>query len=144
MLKRLKIQAEDVLRYNPGVRNLLASTIVFKTSGKQVANSDQAARIIYKLCQAARLAATGSMMLKAEAAIARQLPAIDPQHVLWAEFLPDFVQDRIYKTIVLKRYVSEREKGVVFVSFPNQMARLAKATDLKQFAERYTLVLSPS
>jgi glycosyltransferase involved in cell wall biosynthesis len=39
--------------------------------------------------------------------------------------------------------VSEREKGVVFVSFDYQMARLAKARNLRQFAERYTLVLSP-
>jgi hypothetical protein len=144
MLKRLKIKAEDVLRYNPAVRNLLASGILLKTSGKQAADSDQAARNVYKLCQAARLAATDSMMLKAEAAIARQLPAIDPERVPWAEFLPDFGQDRINKAIVLKRYVSEREKGVVFVSFDNQMARLAKARDLREFAERYTLVLSPS
>ena len=144
MLKRLKIQAEDMLRYNPAVRNLLASAILLKTPGKMAADSDEAARIIYRLCQAARLAATGSMMLKAEAAIARQLPAIDPEHVPWAEFLPDFGQDRIHKAIVLKSYVSERERGVVFISFDSQMARLAKATDLKQFAERYTLVLSPS
>ena len=133
-----------MLRYNPAVRNLLASAILLKTPGKMAADSDEAARIIYRLCQAARLAATGSMMLKAEAAIARQLPAIDPEHVPWAEFLPDFGQDRIHKAIVLKSYVSERERGVVFVSFDSQMARLAKATDLKQFAERYTLVLSPS
>jgi glycosyltransferase involved in cell wall biosynthesis len=144
MLKRLKIQAEDALRYNPAVRNLLASTILLKTAGKQAADSGEAARIVHKLCQAARLAATESMMLKAEAAIARQLPAIDSEHVPWAEFLPDFGQDRIKKAIVLKRYVSEREKGVVFISFDNQMARLAKARDLREFAARYTLVLSPS
>jgi glycosyltransferase involved in cell wall biosynthesis len=82
-------------------------------------------------------------MLKAEASITRQLPAINPEQVPWAEFLPDFGFDRIYKSIVLKRSVSAREKGVVFFSFDNQMARLAKARDLRQFAERYTLVLAP-
>jgi hypothetical protein len=84
------------------------------------------------------------MMRKAEAAIARQFPAIDPEKVPWAEFLPDFGQPSIHKAIALKRYVSERERGVVFVSFDNQMARLAKARDLRKFAERYTLVLSPA
>jgi glycosyltransferase involved in cell wall biosynthesis len=143
MLKRLKIQAEDMLRYNPPVRNLLASAILLRTPGARAANTVEAARIIHNLCQAARLAATESMMLEAEAAIARQLPAIHPEQVPWAEFLSDFGQPRIQKTIVLKRYVSEREKGVVFVSFDNQMARLAKAGDLGQFAARYTLVLSP-
>lgn len=143
MLKRLKIQAEDWLRYNPLARNLLASSILFKTPSAQASSTAEAARVINRLCQAARLASTESMMLKAEAAIASQLPAIHPEQVPWAEFLPDFGSDRINKTIVLKRYVSEREKGVVFVSFDNQMARLAKARDLRQFAERYTLVLSP-
>jgi glycosyltransferase involved in cell wall biosynthesis len=144
MLKRLKIQAEDALRYNLVVRNLLATSILLKTPSQQATDSDEAARSIHKLCQAARLAATDSMMLKAETAIKRQLPAIDPERVPWGEFIPDFDQDRIKKAIVLKRYVSEREKGVVFVSFDNQMARLAKASDLREFAERYTLVLSPS
>jgi glycosyltransferase involved in cell wall biosynthesis len=143
MLKRFKIQAEDMLRYNPAVRNLLASAVLLKAPAAQAASTIEAARIIHKLCQAARLTATDSMMLKAEASIARQLPAINPEQVPWAEFLPDFGLDRVYKAIVLKRYVSEREKGVVFVSFDNQMARLAKARDLRQFAEHYTLVLSP-
>jgi glycosyltransferase involved in cell wall biosynthesis len=142
-LKRLKIQAEDTLRYNPSVRNLLASTILFRAPGAPAASTAEAARVVYKLCQAARLAASDSMMLKAEAAIARQLPAIDPRQVPWAEFLPDFGLEHIHKTIVLKRYVSEREKGVVFISFDNQMARLAKARDLREFAAHYTLVLSP-
>jgi glycosyltransferase involved in cell wall biosynthesis len=143
MLKRLKIQAEDSFRYNPAVRNFLAACTLLSTPGRPAASTAEAARIIHKLCQAARLSATGSMMLRAEAAIARQLPAIDPVRVPWAEFLPDFDLPRIHKTIVLKRYVSEREKGVVFVSFDNQMARLARARDLRQFAARYTLVLSP-
>jgi glycosyltransferase involved in cell wall biosynthesis len=144
MLKRLRIQAEDTVRYSPVVRNLLAAATLLKTPSAQAANTVEAARIIQGLCQAARLAATSSMMLKAEAAIARQLPAIHPEHIPWSEFLPDFGSDRVQKAIVLKRYVSEREKGVVFISFDNQMARLAKARNLRQFAERYTLVLSPA
>lgn len=144
ILEKVKIQAEDRFRYNPSVRNILASTILMRVPRAKAANTAAAARVVHKLCQAARLAASESMMRRAEAAIARQLPAIDPGQVPWAEFLPDFGQDKIYKTIVLKRFVSEREKGVVFVSFDNQMARLAKAPDLGQFAARYTLVLSPS
>ena len=143
MLKRMKIQSEDLLRYDPVVRNLLAFLILLRTPAAQAANTVAAARIVHRLCQAARLAASGTMMHKAEAAIARQFPAIDPEKVPWAEFLPDFGQPSIHKAIALKRYVSERERGVVFVSFDNQMARLAKARDLRKFAERYTLVLSP-
>jgi glycosyltransferase involved in cell wall biosynthesis len=143
MLKRLKIQIEDIVRFNPAVRNLLAFSALWKTRGKRAANSDEAARTVEKLCQAARLAASDSMMLKVEAAIARQLPAIEPEHVKWSEFLSDYNDDKLYKAIVLKPYVSPREKGVVFISFDSRMVQLAKATDLKKFAERYTLVLSP-
>ena len=142
-LKRLKIQAEDFLRLNPAVRNLLASYILLKAPGTEAADTAEASRVVHQLCKAARLAATDSMMLEAEAAIARQFAAIDPELVPWAEFLHDFGDGRINKAIILKRYVSEREKGVVFISFDNQMARLAKAKDLRQFAEHYTLVLSP-
>jgi glycosyltransferase involved in cell wall biosynthesis len=144
MIKRLRIQTQDMLRYNRAVRNLLASAILLKTGRSKPGGTAEAARVVNKLCQAARLAPTDSMMLKAEAAIDRQLPAINPLQVPWDEFIPDFGKDRIHKTIILKRYVSPREKGVVFVSFDNQMARLAKAKDLKQFAEQYTLVLAPS
>jgi hypothetical protein len=143
MLKRLKIQIEDRLRYSPVVRNLLASGILFSARKRPAANTAEASRIVRKLCQAARLAYTDAMMLKAEAAIKRQLPAIDPQQIPWAEFLPNFGLDSIQKAIILKRYVSAREKGVVFVSFDNQMARLAKAGNLRKFASQYTLILSP-
>ena len=143
MLKKLKIQAEDTFRYNPVVRNLLASSILLRTPGAPAASTAEASRRIHKLCQAARLASTESMVYKAEAAIARQLTAIDPEQVPWAEFFSDFDQPRIQKAIVLKRFVSEREKGVVFVSFDNKMAQLAKTKALREFAARYTLVLSP-
>jgi glycosyltransferase involved in cell wall biosynthesis len=143
MLKKLKIQAEDALRYNPVIRNLLASSILLKSRKMQPSNTCEAAHNVQKLCQAARLAATEPIRLKAEAAIARQLSMIDPAQIPWSEFLSDYGLESIRKTIVLKRYVSEREKGVVFVSFDNQMARLAKSSALQTFADRYTLVLSP-
>lgn len=143
MFKRLKIQAEDELRFSPKVRALLASRIFLKTPDVVTASSDEAARVIHTLCQAARLATDDSMMKKAEARIRRQLPKIEPARIRWAEFLADFGGNRIQKGIVLKPYVSERERGIVFISFDNQMARLAKSTDLEAFTRRYTLVLAP-
>jgi hypothetical protein len=143
MLKRLKIQAEDMLRYNPAVRNLLASAILLKAPSG-------AGREHRRGCPHHSPAMPGGSSCRLRLDDAQSggsdrppTPAIDPEQVPWAEFLSDFGLPRIHKTIVLKRYVSEREKGVVFVSFDNQMARLAKAKDLRQFAEHYTLVLSP-
>jgi hypothetical protein len=81
MLKKLRIQTEDMLWYNPVVRGLLAAYTLLRTPGTAAANTVEAARIIYMLCQAARLSATEAMILKAETAIARQLPAINPEQV---------------------------------------------------------------
>jgi glycosyltransferase involved in cell wall biosynthesis len=143
MLRKLKIQAEDTLRYNPGIRNLLASSILLKSRKIQPSNTSEAAHNIHKLCQAARLAPSEAMMLKAEAAIERQIQAVDPAQVPWGDFFSDFTQPAIGKAIVLKRYVGERERGVVFLSFDNKMVQLAKARDLDEFTKRYTIVLSP-
>ena len=143
MFKRLRIQLEDFVRFNPAVRNLLAYSTRVKAQSRRATNTAEAAQNVEKLCQAARLATSESMMLKVEAAIARQLPAVDPAQVPWGDFYTDYADDKLYKAIVLKPYVSAREKGVVFISFDTRMAYLANATNLKQFAERYTLVLSP-
>ena len=143
MLTKLKIQADETLRFNPAIRSLLALSKIVRAPRGPAPDTAQAARIIHHLCQSARLAPSDALMLRAEAAIQRQLPTIDPGKIPWADFLPDFGPTRINKAVILKRYVSPREKGVVFISFDNQMARLALSTDLRVFAERYTLVLSP-
>ncbi len=145
LLGKLRIHAEDLLRYHPAVRSALAASILLKSRPAPAANTADAARLVHRLCQAARLAPSQAAMLRTEAAIERLLPAIDPAAVPWSEFLPGFDKAAaVQKAIVLKRRVSEREKGVVFVSFDNQMARLARAANLREFARRYTLVLAPS
>jgi hypothetical protein len=42
MLNKLKIQAEDMFRYNPAVRNMLASAILLKTPKAQATNTVEA------------------------------------------------------------------------------------------------------
>jgi hypothetical protein len=41
MLNKLKIQAEDMFRYNPAVRNMLASAILLKTPRAAQAANDR-------------------------------------------------------------------------------------------------------
>ncbi|SEB47442.1 glycosyltransferase [Terriglobus roseus] len=144
MIARLKIEAEDFLRYNPTVRNTLARYKIQRAARSEAPNTRAAIASLRDLCAAARLASDGSLVLQAESAIERVLNRINPAEIVWEELLPDPASRRISKGMILKPYVSEREKGVVFVSFENQMARLAKATDLARFASRYTLVVSPS
>jgi hypothetical protein len=139
---RLRIQAEDTLRFHPEVRNLLASSILLRTPAAPAKTPSEAVTRLRNLCNAARLASSESLVEKAESEIARQLAGLAPSSLPWDEFVPDFRAQEIPKAIILKRYISEREKGVLFVSFDTQMARLAKA-NLPELARRYTLVLAP-
>jgi glycosyltransferase involved in cell wall biosynthesis len=143
IVRRMKIKAEDVLRFNPAVRRVLALSMLYRAPRQPAGTTPEAVQIIVKLCQAARLASSERLLAQVENKIGRQLPAIKPNEIPWGDFLPDFGDSQIAKAIVLKRYINEREKGVVFVSFDNQMAKLARSSDLDEFAKRYTLVLSP-
>ncbi len=51
---------------------------------------------------------------------------------------------RIEKAVVLKPSLGPREKGVVFISFEDQWARLAHQVNLEEFAKFYRLVVSPT
>jgi glycosyltransferase involved in cell wall biosynthesis len=144
MIARLKIEAEDFLRYNPTVRNTLARYKIAKAVKVQPRSPGEAVEKLRDLSAAARLASNEATVLAAEAEIQKVLTGLDPAQIVWEDLLPDPTSNRITKGIILKPYISPREKGVVFVSFENQMARLAKATDLRRFAERYTLVVAPS
>ncbi|AFL89048.1 glycosyltransferase [Terriglobus roseus DSM 18391] len=144
MIARLRIEAEDFLRYNPVVRNSLARYKILRAAKADASSTGAAVDVLRELCAAARLASDDALVMRAEAEIARVLNRINPSEVRWETLLPDPTSRRITKGIILKPYVSDREKGVVFVSFENQMARMALATDLARFASRYTLVVSPS
>jgi hypothetical protein len=143
-MARLKIEAEDFLRYNPTVRNTLARYKIATAAKAYPADIAEILSKLRELCAAARLASEDDTVLQAEREIRSLLQQVDPATIPWETILPDPTSNRITKGIILKPYISEREKGVVFVSFENQMARLAKATDLQRFAERYTLVVAPS
>jgi hypothetical protein len=144
MIARLKIEAEDFLRYNPAVRNALARYKISRAGGAKAGDTRSAISALRELCAAARLASDDTLVMRAESAIRDVLQRIEPSKISWEEILPDPSSRTVTKGIILKPWISNREKGVVFVSFENQMARLAKATDLARFADRYTLVVSPS
>lgn len=144
MLSALRIQAEDFLRYDPHVRNTLAQVKLFRSARSVPAGTADAVETLRELCAAARMASDDTLVREAEEHIHKVLPKVKPEDIPWENLLPDPQSRRITKGIILKPYVSEREKGVVYVSFENQMARMALASDLAKFASRYTLVTAPS
>jgi hypothetical protein len=143
MVKRLRIEAEEAMRFNPMVRELLSRSILLRCPSSPASSTAEATAIANRLCQAARLAPSDSMMRSVEARIDSQLTAVDPLQIPWKTFFPDYGPTVIQKGVILKPYVSEREKGVVFISFDNQFARLASSSNLAEFRRRYTVVFAP-
>src|SRR6185436_10106051 len=68
---------------------------------------------------------------------------LNGKNIDWREFEPSAEKRRIERATVLKPWVSEREKGVVIMSFENQWPRLLQNCDIKEFARRYTLIVAP-
>lgn len=143
MKHRLAIELEDRLRYSRVVRGALCR---WKLATAPAANGDDPqslARAIDHLCLAARLAASPGQLLGVEARIAPLAERLGSRRIDWKEFEPEADSRRIQKAAVLKPFVGEREKGVVFVSFESQWVRLLANCDVREFTRRYTLVVSP-
>jgi glycosyltransferase involved in cell wall biosynthesis len=83
-------------------------------------------------------------MQKAEGIIHDRIRSLDMSRVDWREFVPDVQRRRIEKAVVLKPCIGPKEKGVVFISFEDQWARLLWNCNLIGFDQSYTLVLSPT
>jgi len=139
-----KIELEDRLRFNPAVRNALCRWKLLRERPPAADDHQGLARSIHRLCAAARLAPDEALMRQVESEILARVRRLDAAQVNWPEFEPDIDRRQIEKAAVLKPFVSEREKGVLFVSFEYQWARLMRLPRLAQLARRYTLVVSPT
>ncbi len=143
MKPRLAIELEDRLRYNRAVRWALCR---WKLATVPAVNGDDPqslARAIDHLCLAARLSTSPQQLLGVEARIAPLVERLGDRRIDWKEFEPEAGSRRIQKAAILKPFVSERERGVVFISFESQWVRLLANCDVREFTRRYTLVLSP-
>jgi len=90
------------------------------------------------------LAPNPQIMQRIEAMIRERIRLLDLLNVDWPTILPNIGRRRIEKSVILKPHVGPKEKGVVFISFEDQWARLLWNCNLREFAKRYMLVLSPA
>jgi glycosyltransferase involved in cell wall biosynthesis len=142
-LKRCAVEGEDRLRYSPQVRRWLSGLQLVRASRTPPRDNQTLARSIRELCTAVRLAADPETVRAGMARIRRHLCGLDPARIDWSEFERDDSR-HIGKAAVLKPYVSEREKGVLFISFEAEWLKLLRHGVLRDVARRYALVLAPS
>lgn len=142
--KRLRLETEDWLRYQPRVRRSICRLQLLCTRQPNLHDAQAVARTIVKLCAAARLAENADLERRIQERIAVLVPHLDAARLDWGEFVPDFADPRVYKAAILKPYVGPREKGVLFISFEGQWIKLLRPTNYQELAERYTVVAAPS
>jgi glycosyltransferase involved in cell wall biosynthesis len=144
LITRARLEVEDYLRWNPVARILLHHHALHKARLGKSLDARAILRSVDQACAAARLARDAKAMQKAEKLIFECLGRLDLSRVDWREAIPDIERRRIEKTVVLKPRIGPSERGVVFISFEDQWARLLWNCNLQEFAERYTLVISPT
>ncbi len=144
VLSRLKIRSEDWLRHSRVARSVLSRYKALKDTEPPRDDPQAIARSIAQLCAAARLSSCDSSMQDIEYTIRKRIDLLDGRRFDWSEFVPMVNERRLEKAAILKPWISEREKGVVFISYDTQWIRLLVNADMKEFAKRYTLVFSPA
>jgi glycosyltransferase involved in cell wall biosynthesis len=143
-LKRCSREAEDWLRYSPLVKRMLTRYLLLRDRTPDGADTQAVARSIARLCSTARLAPDDSAMLRVEERIRERIALLDLAKLDWGELVPKSEGRHISRAAILKPPVSEREKGVVFISFEEEWTKLIRYGDLRAFAERWLLVISPT
>jgi glycosyltransferase involved in cell wall biosynthesis len=142
-LGRAGLEVRDRLINSPAVRTVLSRWIRCRAHQPAGDDPQALARSIERLCTAARLAPTPAMLERVEEEILRRVQRLDATRLEWGRLLPDFHSRTLEKAVILKPRVSEREKGVLFISFGNQWVRLLGLHNLQELARSYTLVLAP-
>jgi glycosyltransferase involved in cell wall biosynthesis len=144
LVKRFALEGEDRLRYSPHVRRWLSSFQLLRASRACPRDNQALARSIRDLCTATRLATDPDTVRTGMARIHHHLKVLDPHAIDWSEFVPHDNDHRLARAVLLKPWVSEREKGVLFVSFESEWLKLLRHGQARAVAERYALVLAPS
>ena len=143
-VRRLKIEGEDWLRYNAFARNRLSGWKMLRDVWSPPRDPQAVARSIHGLCAAARLTNSRARVDACIKRIHQRLSVLDASGIDWSEFIPGVKPPNPKSAVILKPYVSAREKGCIYICFEMEWARLLHHCDLKAIADRYSLILGPS
>jgi glycosyltransferase involved in cell wall biosynthesis len=102
-------------------------------------------RRLQVLTRAARVSPTLGRLRQLQPALETQLARLNGTAIDWNAAGGEATsQNGLPKGIILKPPVSEREKGVIYLTFEKQWLRLLRSGHVEDIARRYDLVLGPS
>jgi hypothetical protein len=143
LVNRWKLAAEDRLKYSPLVRGAFSRYKLW-TDGADDGDQQALVQSIGKLCAAARFATSAAAVAAIQRTIHDRLAMLQPRRVDWTAFVDDVADPMMSRGVLLKPWLGPREKGVLFVSFEKEWFKLLQHCDLREFNERYSLVIAPS
>jgi glycosyltransferase involved in cell wall biosynthesis len=144
MRSRFLIQLEDNLRFSPLIRSCLRESQFLKARLQAKNSPESILNVVSQLCAAARLATNPRRLEAIEREILELCGRLAQQKFDLGKFDPTTKDTHIPKAAFLKPWIGPLEKGVLFVSFEYQWARLLNTGQLAELASRYTLVASPT
>lgn len=143
-IQRQLIEGEDWLRYHAVVRNCLSQGKLLRAGWRQPRDDQGRARAIHRLAAAARLATRPAIVQDSMTRIHQLLAELNPASIDWTEFFSFANDGSLGTAALLKPWISEREKGILYISFERAWVKLLARCDMDRLAERYLLVLAPS
>ncbi len=144
VLKRTTFRLKDFARFNPVCR-LIASTVLdWRDSMSPPHDADGQARSVENLAKAARICPSPPRLHRLEQKLRMRIDQLDPSQLNWDVIFPHSEPREIHKGVILKKPISESEKGVLFIAFEDHWLRLLRHVDLEALHRKYHLVLAPT
>ncbi|MEG3765743.1 glycosyltransferase [Alteromonas sp. 14N.309.X.WAT.G.H12] len=134
---RLRKEWADALRYSPWVRKTFRKWFEFK--GDRASSPEDRLDYYFK-------AATSLLSPKEDTLSCKINDVIDeiPDLYRWTTARYQEPQTVVSKGIIIKPWVSELEKGVIYVSFEKHLIRLLNTADFQALQKQFIIVFAPS
>ncbi len=140
----MALEAGNFFRFNKYSRYLTSRVFDLKDALRPPKTDDEIMTSLHKLAQAARICPPSGLLSRLEAKLRQRIAQLDPSKIDWDAHFPHSQPNVIRKGIILKKPVSEKEKGILFIAFEDHWLRLLRFADLERLAQDYHLVLAPT
>lgn len=137
MFATKKIELEDRIRYSFFIRKIIRKLNEFRA--KFISDTDQRLRFLFS--------ATNMLTDPKDDTVSDQIHSTLAQKSDLLGWLKNWYSEsetEISKGIVIKPYVSEHEKGVIYVSFEKHLVRLLNSSDFEKLQKQFLIIFAPT
>ncbi len=144
LIAQLTFVLRDFIRFNAFSRLCVSCLMYVGEFLRPASTSNMAARSANRLANAARLCPSDTLQKKIEIRLRDRVARIDSDRLDWDRLFPFSQPNEVKKGIVLKKPVSDKEKGVLLVAFQDHWLRLLRFADLHRLSRDFDLILAPT